>query len=127
MKLQPDLTPQNAVTGYDAGWIAVNSERHYSSLILSSSGLVQAWPYSDPQALDAHSFALLAQLDIELLLYGSGRRLQFAKPECLAPLYLRGIGVETMDSQAACRTYNILVSEGRRVGAALLLEPFNQP
>ena len=58
----------------------------------------------------------------EVVLFGSGSRLRFAKPEALRPLIERGIGVETMDTAAACRTYNILVSEGRSVVAALVIE-----
>jgi uncharacterized protein len=64
----------------------------------------------------------LANLGAELIIFGSGQKLRFAKPQWLQTLMVKGIGVETMDTPAACRTYNILASEGRKVIAALLIE-----
>ena len=70
----------------------------------------------------ASKWSGLASLDPELVIFGSGKRLQFVAPAFLAGLYARRIGVETMDTQAACRTYNFLLGEGRRVVAALLID-----
>ena len=72
-------------------------------------------------ALTPEAFAFVADLAPELVLFGSGPRIRFAHPRLFASLAARGIGVETMDVHAACRTYNILVAEGRRVAAALLV------
>jgi len=72
--------------------------------------------------LAAEHFASLAALSPELVIFGSGTRLRFARPELLRPLIDRRIGIETMDSPAACRTYNVLLAEGRAVVAALLFE-----
>jgi uncharacterized protein len=77
----------------------------------------------EPSQLTATDFAALADLPVELVVYGSGARLQFPPPAWLAPLMARRIGLETMDTEAACRTYNILASEGRPVAALLLLPP----
>jgi uncharacterized protein len=73
--------------------------------------------------LQASDFAALAELPVEVLIYGSGRKLQFPPPAWLAPLMGRRMGFETMDTEAACRTYNILAGEGRPVAALLLLPP----
>ncbi len=63
-----------------------------------------------------------AELDAEVIVFGSGSRTRFAPPAWLQPLMAKRVGVEAMDTQAACRTYNILVGEGRNVAVALLLE-----
>jgi hypothetical protein len=63
----------------------------------------------------------------ELVIFGSGSRIRFAAPAVLRPLIERGIGIETMDTAAACRTYNVLASEGRAVVAALLIEARGAP
>ena len=77
------------------------------------------------EALGPESFASIAALKPELVIFGSGARLRFAKPALMRPLIDAGIGVETMDTPAACRTYNVLLAEGRSVVAALLFEPPN--
>jgi hypothetical protein len=79
------------------------------------------WPAGSYEDIAEESFAPILDWDAELVLFGSGSRLRFAKPQWLAALYARRIGVETMDTHAACRTYNFLAGEGRRVVAALLV------
>lgn len=74
------------------------------------------------EELTPEHFAPLAALNAELLIFGSGVRNRFVPPAWLQPLIAQGIGVETMDTQAACRTYNILANEGRNVVVALVLE-----
>jgi hypothetical protein len=81
-----------------------------------------AWPCAAFLSPGADHFPQLASLDAELIIFGSGVRLRFPRPAWLQPLMARRIGVETMDTPAACRTYNILAGEGRNVVAALLLE-----
>jgi uncharacterized protein len=73
-------------------------------------------------ALGSSDFDVLTTMGAELVIFGSGKRLRFPPPHWLKSLIERGIGVETMDTPAACRTYNILASEGRKVVAALLIE-----
>jgi uncharacterized protein len=121
MKLQPDLIQSQAVTGYGDGWISINGEKYTHSMILSSSGERRQWSCSDPMRLQASDFEFLASLDLEMIIYGSGDRLCFPDNQTLLPLIAKGIGIETMDTRAACRTYNILAGEGRKVAAALLL------
>lgn len=126
MKLHADAPHQLAITAVGESWIAVNGERHTMSLVLSASSGLRHWPCDRFEQLSPEHFHELidarAQLP-ELVLFGSGRRLRFVAPALLRPLLERGVGVETMDTAAACRTYNILAAEGRRVTAALLLEP----
>ena len=126
MKLHADTPHQLAITALGEGWVAVNGERHSTSLVLNASGSLQPWPCDRFDRLTQDHFdALIGQpgQPPELVVFGSGRRLRFVAPALLRSLLERGIGVETMDTAAACRTYNILAAEGRRVTAALLLEP----
>jgi uncharacterized protein len=111
-----------AVTGYGPDWIAVNGERHRNSLLITSGGLLQAWRPQRFESLEAADFEVLTSLGVELAVFGSGRRLRFIPPAWQAPLMARRLGLETMDTAAACRTYNILAGEGRPVAALLLLE-----
>lgn len=121
MKLQPDRTQGPTLTGYGDGWIAVNGEKVHTSLLISSMGHRLEWNCVGFEELEVAHFAPILDWDAELVLFGSGARLRFPKPQWLAALYEARIGVETMDTQAACRTYNFLAGEGRKVVAALLL------
>ena len=120
MKFQADATSGNAVTGYGAGWVAVNGQRFEHSLVIGHTVLT-VWACPDFATLKADHFEQLATLDPELVIFGSGPTLRFPAPALLKSLYAQRIGVETMDTQAACRTYNFLVGEGRRAVAALLI------
>ncbi len=122
MKLHPDQSNAQTITSYGEGWIAVDGERITRSVIIGSGGQRIYWNCKQFSDLDASHFAHLAELDTELVIFGSGSKIRFPKPVWLQPLMQRRLGLETMDSQAACRTYNILAGEGRRVVAALLIE-----
>jgi uncharacterized protein len=125
MKLHPDKPDSNTITAYGDGWIAVNGERYATSVVLASSGERVAWACGAHEQLEAGHFEALLTLmpsPPELVIFVSGSRLRFVRPALLQSLIDRRIGVETMDTQAACRTFNILASEGRRVVAALLIE-----
>ncbi|MBS0317341.1 MAG: Mth938-like domain-containing protein [Proteobacteria bacterium] len=123
MKLHADLPDTHSVTGYGPGWIAVGGERIETSLIVGSRGERLPWPCRRFEDLTPAHFEQLATLDAELVIFGSGERLRFPPPPWLAALMAKRIGLETMDTAAACRTYNILAGEGRHVVAALLIEP----
>ncbi len=125
MKLQPDKFEVQAITAHGPGWVAVDGQRFEHSLIVSSSGLRLHWPADRFEELDASHFLALAQLDAEIIIFGSGPRIRFPKAAWLAPVLARRIGIETMDTAAACRTYNVLAQEGRSVAAALLIEHAN--
>ncbi|MFT3777381.1 MAG: Mth938-like domain-containing protein [Ottowia sp.] len=122
MKFQPDQFG-SAITGYGPGWVAVAGQRIAHSLVLHPDGQRSAWPPRHFADLGAADFAPLARERPELVVFGSGERLRFPRPAWVRALIEAGIGIETMDTPAACRTYNILAGEGRRVVAALLVEP----
>ena len=123
MKLQPDQSDVQSISGYGPGWVGVNGEKITHSVIIGSKGQRIAWPAVRFEDLGPEHFAQLAALDSEVVIFGSGTRIRFPQPAWLRPLMQRRIGIETMDTAAACRTYNILAQEGRSVAAALLLEP----
>jgi uncharacterized protein len=124
MKLQPDKSNSLTINAYGTGWIEVNGERFSSSLIVSSlaGSSPQVWEVRRFEDLQAADFEVLTTTGAELVLFGSGARLRFPNPAWLGLLISKGIGMETMDTAAACRTYNILASEGRKVVVALLQE-----
>ena len=121
MKLQPDRMEVQAITGYGPGWLAINGERVTTSVLITSGGLREPLKANSPEELIAADFARLAELPVEMVIYGSGPRLQFPPTAWMSPLMRRRMGLETMDTAAACRTYNILAGEGRPVSALLLL------
>jgi uncharacterized protein len=122
MKLQPDRIETQSVTAYGSGWIAIQGEKIMHSILITSEGVRLDWDCKSFDDLGPEHFLQLTQLDVELVIFGSGERHRFPKPEWQAGLMQRRIGLETMDTQAACRTYNILAGEGRKVAAALLIE-----
>ncbi|RZL94258.1 MAG: hypothetical protein EOP76_07650 [Variovorax sp.] len=122
MKLQPDKSEVQTVTAHGPGWVAINNERVEHSVVLGSRGERFEWNCSRFEELDATHFAQLASLGAELVIFGSGERIRFPKPQWLQLLMAQRTGVETMDTHAACRTYNILAGEGRHVLAALIVE-----
>lgn len=123
MKLHLDNpNSRNLVTGYGAGYVAINQRHYVSSLILLPERIVQPWAAAGFEALAEADFEAIRALGPEVLLLGTGLRQRFPSPALLRPLIERRIGVEVMDSHAACRTYNILMAEGRDVAAALILE-----
>lgn len=112
---------QNAFTGYGAGYVLVNGNRHERSLIVLAGRLVENWGVARIEDLADADVGVLAGLGVEILLLGTGQSLRFPPPRLLQPLAVARIGVEVMDTPAACRTYNILLAEGRNVAAALIL------
>jgi uncharacterized protein len=123
MKLQADrIEGQNAIARHGPGGVLVNGVEHRHSVVAPWAGEVVRWPVDSFEALTEAHFEALAALSPELVIFGSGAKLRFAKPVLLKPLIGRRIGVETMDTAAACRTYNVLLAEGRSVVAALLFD-----
>jgi len=113
---------KNAFTGYGNGYVEVNRARHAESLVVSADRVITEWPADSVEALSADHLAAIVELKPEIVLLGTGATFRFPDPALLAPLYKAGIGVEVMDTPAACRTYNILLGEGRNVVAALILD-----
>ena len=124
MKLQSDPhSGANTITGYGDGYVEINKIPYAHGVLLSSDGAISNWSAKTFDALEASHFAQMVDLKPELILIGTGSRQHFPKPALLKPLIEAKIGFEIMDSQAACRTYNILVGEGRQVLLALIVEP----
>jgi len=124
LKLQSDPhSGANTITGYGDGYVEINQTPYAHAVLLSSDGAISAWPVESFDSLKASDFDPMITLKPELILIGTGSRQRFPKPELLKSLISAKIGFEIMDSQAACRTYNILVGEGRQVLLALIVEP----
>ena len=124
MKLHADrMEGQNAISRHGAGGVIVNGVEFRLSVVVPWRGMVLPWAVDDFANLTEAHFTTLAELGPELVIFGSGQRIRFPKPAMLQPLMARRIGLETMDTAAACRTYNVLLAEGRSVVAALLFEP----
>jgi len=123
MKMRADrIEGQNAIARHGPGGVVVNNIEHTESVIVPWQGVVVAWNVDAFDSLRADHFARIAALKPELVIFGSGARLRFPAPALLRPLIDAGIGIETMDTAAACRTYNVLLAESRAVVAALLFE-----
>ena len=127
MKLQPDRLDVQSILGYGPGWVGLASqgvaEKVEHSVLIGSRGERLQWHCTQFEDLGARHFEEIAAPRPELVIFGSGSRLRFAPPAFLNSLMSLRIGLETMDTLAACRTYNILAGEGRHVIAALIIEP----
>lgn len=111
----------NVVTRHDASSVWIGPLRFDHSLLVPWQGDVRSWPPTSIEGLEEAHFEQVLSLQPELVIFGSGRRLRFILPKLTRCLIERRIGIETMDTPAACRTYNVLAAEGRRVVGALLL------
>jgi len=123
VKLQSDPhSGANTITGYGDGYIEINKIPYSHAVLLSSDGEILEWAVKSFEELSSSDFTQMASLKPELIIIGTGKRQRFPKPELLKTLIEAKLGFEIMDSQAACRTYNILVGEGRQVLLALIVE-----
>lgn len=110
-------------TGYGSDHVVINGHRHDASLLLSARGIeIAPWAGLGFEALTAAHFEWVALREPDIVLLGTGTRLRFPHPSLTRALAEARIGLEVMDIGALCRTYNILASEGRNVGAAVLIE-----
>ena len=122
MKFQPEKSDLPSIRGYGPGWVSIDGEKVTQSVVIGSRGQRLEWQCERFESLTASHFAQLADFAPELVIFGSGDHIRFPRPDWLEALYAKRIGLETMDTQAACRTYNILAGEGRDVLLALLIE-----
>ena len=113
---------RNVVTGYGARHVLVNGRRFERSLVVLPDRLIEEWGPSGGEQLSSEAVSRLAALEVSIVLIGTGETLDFPSPDILRPLIEAGIGFEVMDTAAACRTYNILMGEERKVAAALILQ-----
>ncbi|MES2295957.1 MAG: Mth938-like domain-containing protein [Pseudomonadota bacterium] len=123
MKLHPSTTRQfQTVTGYDEHGVEINAQRFAFSLTVLPERAPLAWPVAAFDALTEEHFALIEAELPDVVILGTGERQRFVHPRLVAALAARRIGVECMDNKAACRTYNILMGEGRKALLALLID-----
>jgi uncharacterized protein len=120
MKLHLNQDPGvQLFSGYGAGFVAVNGVR-YERCVVVSPQAVLGWDVSGLEALTLADFGFIESLKPEIVILGTGAAQRFPQPELARAIAATGVGVEFMDSRAACRTYNILATEGRKVVAAIL-------
>jgi uncharacterized protein len=123
MQLEQDLDRDGyTIVAYEPGVVQVNVERVRASCLVAPDRLVRDWSPRSLEELQPEHLVAVTDLDPEMVLLGVGDTMRFPSPELLRPLQARGIGVEVMDTAAACRTYNLLKGDGRRVVAALLID-----
>lgn len=109
------------VTAYDEKGVEINAVRYERSLLVMPELAPVEWPVTSFDQLSEQSFAQLAALQPDVVLLGTGERQRFVHPSLSRTLTGQGVGVECMDNKAACRTYNILMGEGRKVALALII------
>ena len=123
MKLQLDRPEGlNTFTAYGDGYVSVNGIRHSCNLAVLPERLIPQWTQATFDSLRSEDFELLASLDAEIILLGTGNLLRFPTADLMRPLARAQKGLEVMDLPAACRTYNVLLGEGRKVAVGLLLD-----
>ncbi|HEX2603474.1 MAG TPA: Mth938-like domain-containing protein [Oxalicibacterium sp.] len=123
MKLHSTPTQQyQTVTAYDDKGVEINLIRFEHSLVVMPEKAPENWPVTSFDALSTDAFAAIAAMTPDVVILGTGARQRFIHPKLTAELTGKRVGVECMDNQAACRTYNILMAEGRRVALALIFE-----
>jgi uncharacterized protein len=112
----------NLFTAYGTDYVAVNTEKYGKNLIVLPDSILPEWSSATPVTLADVDMQVLLNLGTEIILLGTGSRQRFPPGALMRPFAPAGIGLEIMDLQAACRTYNILAAEGRKVAAALLFD-----
>lgn len=123
MKLHSTETQQyQTVTSYDESGVEINATRFDHSLLVLPETPPVAWPVASFDQLTAAHFEQIDATQPDVVIFGTGQRQRFVHPKLTTALTSRRIGVECMDNQAACRTYNILMAEGRKVALALIIE-----
>jgi uncharacterized protein len=128
MKLHTTATQQyQTVTGYDDNAVEINAVRYQHSLLVLPETAPVAWPVASFDTLAAEHFAVIDATVPDVVILGTGQRQRFVHPRLTIALTARRIGVECMDNKAACRTYNILMAEGRKVALALIFETSTDP
>ena len=112
---------KNLITGDDLNWVEVNQVRHQSSLIVTPDQLLLEWSVKTIKDINENSFEAIKSLDIEIILLGTGNTQEHLEPRLLEYFSKKNIAIESMSNQSACRTYNILANEERKVLLALML------
>ncbi|MFO1302712.1 MAG: Mth938-like domain-containing protein [Burkholderiales bacterium] len=121
MKFHLQAPGANVVTGMGPGWVRVGTTEYRENVVLLPDSIVTGWAPQGFDALAEADYASLLAHDPEMVLLGTGAAQRFPHPRLLQALAVARVGVEVMDTRAACRTFNILVAEDRRVAAALIV------
>jgi len=111
----------NIFTGYGEGYVAINNQRFEHNVLVMPGRDIVRWEPAGFDSLSAADFSALLALQPEIVILGTGDTLRFPKPDFTRPLAAAHVGFEAMDTKAACRTYNVLVAEGRKVLAAIIV------
>ncbi|MFZ6678561.1 Mth938-like domain-containing protein [Undibacterium sp. Tian12W] len=123
MKLHSTPTQQyQTITAYEKDSVEINAITYTYSLIVLPETKPQQWSATSFEQLSAEDFAQIEATVPDVVILGTGNKQRFVHPKLTAALAAKRIGVECMDNQAACRTYNILMAEGRKVALALIME-----
>ncbi|MEN9917180.1 MAG: hypothetical protein RLY40_1112 [Pseudomonadota bacterium] len=109
------------IRAYTNDFIQINEQKIRHSLIVMPDKLIEPWPPHSIVDLTEQYLQIIIDLQPSIVLLGSGENLAFPHPQLLNVFYQKNIGIEVMNNGAACRTYTVLMSEGRKVAAALLL------
>jgi len=121
MKFHLTTATGNVFTGYGPGYVEINHDRHTGNLVVSADAIEEGWAPGGFDTLTSDMFAALLRFEPEIVVLGTGAAIRFPHPRLTAPLAAARVGIEMMDVHAACRTFNVLTAEGRRVVAALLI------
>jgi len=123
MKIELDSTTThpNRISSYEQGSIQISNERFVNSFIITPSIVIHNWPPQTFADIASHHLEQILEMKPELILLGTGRQQHFLESDLFLNVAKLNIGFEVMDTGAACRSYNILLEEGRNVAAALLI------
>jgi uncharacterized protein len=121
MKFHLSATSGNVFTGYGPGYVDINKQRFESNPLVTSDSIEAGWVAGGFDAMTREDFSALLRFGPEIVLLGTGETIRFPHPRLLADLTAKRIGVDVMNVAAACRTFNVLAAEERKVLAALLV------
>ena len=122
VKFHLSPTTANVVTGFGVGWVRIGTDEYRQSVIVTPDSIVTGWAPAGFDGMEEAHFEQLLASKPEVAILGTGRVIRFPQPGLSRSLAKAQVGLEVMDTAAACRTYNILAAEGRRVVAALMID-----
>ena len=110
------------ITGYGTNSVMINNEPHLESLIIGPELLISPWNVTNPSDLDENNLEIIIQQQPEIVILGTGEKLVLPEPKIIALFAQHGIGLESMNTMAACRTYGVLIAEGRKAMAGIIFQ-----
>jgi uncharacterized protein len=122
MKFHLQTPTSKLITGSGPGWVRIGNDEYRNNVVITADTVKAGFAPGGFDELTADDFSALLRMSPEIVLLGTGASQRFPRPAVTAPLHAANVGLEVMDTRAACRTYNILVGEGRSVTAALIVE-----